>query len=380
MVHAEHEVKNSADLARALTGLKLHQSSVVIYSGNDAQLGNILKELLQDKIKKTSVIPEYEQIIFANEKDEYTRLQSELENIPLFHSYRLLIVKQAEEVLRPLTQSRNPKFIHKFQDNIKNIAPHSLVLFLYNGQPGRKLLQELKSAPQMLHLYASRLYANQLEGHLKTILNNYKLRLEPETFFFLLERVSHTRGGMEEIARRLGLLYTKQAQGSAQQSKPTATFQNISLAQVQSILQSRTAWDPFLLVDSLFAERKQGVLTEYKNFSESAGNNFFAVLKLIQKRLNDIRFARIGFKYNLGRAEIMKLVKLHKRHPYFQEKTLQRLRDEAERFDEERLVQIYRFTIDMFYRLRSNIPAKQQALVFGYMSYRVFFRKTKPPK
>ena len=271
--------------------------------------------------------------------------------------YRFILVRQAEEILKHIFSSASGA--KSFASDLKKMPERTLLLFLHAGSPAAQVLKVLKSQDFFLHLISVKLYANQLEGALNRALQQRKWKLNPEAFYFLLENIDAKAGSIEHILDSLEFL------GKAQK--------DISPEDLRSVFFPSQGWDPFALVDALFSGDHRQLLSQYKRFHPGM-DNFFVLLKLLLRRMDEIRMARIAYNQNMNERELLSFLGLSSRPPFIQKKILRRLRSEIPRFTEQVQLEFYDFLIDMQKNFRSQVPLANQILFFQEASLRIFFK------
>ena len=317
---------------------------VLLLSGQDMELG----ELLIREIKKRLELGpgDYDLLVFSNEPQEAERLHTELADVPLFPKYRFIIVRQSEEVLKGIFSSRHSKL---FPRTIEKMPGRTLVLFLYEGSPPNQVLKTLRTQAVFLHLLSTKLYGKQLEGALQRALQRRKWKLNSDAFYFLLENIESKTGSLEEILDSLDFL--------AKESK------DINVEDLRSVLFPKQGWDPFALVDALFHGDQKQTLSQYKRFRPGT-DNFFVLLKILLRRMDEIRLARAAYGQNMSEKELLAFLGLGSRPPFIQKKILTRLRNEIPRFIEAEQLKFYDFLIDMQKTFALKFPLQDRCYFF----------------
>ncbi len=358
---------------RALKSLDLEQAHVMLVSGEDAALGDHISKGLQKHLKTR--IGAYEHIVFSNETEEIERLHVEIANRPLFPSYRFLLVCQCEAIFHNFHTHTNKAM--NFTRDLALLSARTFVLFLYQGKAPQHFVRMI--APH-IHFLASKLYPEQKERTLREALRKRSIDLSQEALYYLLENLELGKGSIEQVLDRIESLW-KSKDGMQQ----AGTKKTIGLQELRFILSSPTGWEPFLFVDALFASKLKEILRQYKLFVPST-DNFFALMKLILLRINEIRMAHISYAQSMSEQERIQFLTLQAKPPFIQKKILDRLRKEVPRFDSDRQIQVYDFLLEMQKQFRSHVPIHKQMLIFQQKSLQLFcppasgFRETKLPK
>ena len=352
------EHRDIAPFLRGIDSLDWEQPKVILVSGMDIELGDAVIKHAKRQLAKQ--VGDYELLVFSAQSQEDLQLQSELDNIPLFASYRFLIVRQGEEVLQPLLNSKVKA--KNFISTLKKLPPRTLLVILYAGSPPSQLLTPLKKQEQLLHLSTRKLYAHQIEDSLRKAVHKRKLKIDQEAFYLLLENLDAKSGIIEKNLDDL------QAR--------TANQKEIRKEDVRSLLFPSQGWNPFDLIDAFFAGNPQDILSEYKRF-HSSKDNYFVILKLILQRLREIRLASLAYSQKMTEKEMISLIGLQSKHPFIQKKILERLRKEVPYYTTQKRLEIHDFIINMQKDLQRQIPPSKQALIFQKESLSFFGRVAK---
>ena len=335
--------------------LSFQDPQVLLVSGKDMAVSTSIRKRLQKRLEEQ--VGTYEWIAFSNELEEGLRLQSELENIPLFGPfYRVLLVHHAQEVLRGLNTGKTKNTATPFGHALENLPPNLILLLFYEGVAPQYLLKVFTKS-SFAHLSTREIYADKLERTLRSSISNHGIKLSEEAFYFLLENVEAKQGSMEGIL--------------AQLASSTPRNKEIPLAEVQSILKPISGWDIFALIDALFAGHLQKSILEYKQFNPN-NDNIFVLLTLILQRLNQIRWARVCYQQRMPNSELISFLGLEKIPKFVQDKILKRLRQEAMHYDEARQERIYKFLMRIHKNFRSQVSIARQLEYFQVESLKAF--------
>ena len=340
------EYKDLTSLLRDFEKSSWEKPRVLLLSGQDMELGDLLVRKLKKNLEKGP--GDYDLLVFSHEPQESLRLQSELADVPLFSKYRFILVRQAEEVLKEAFAS-SPRS-KTFANNIEKMPDRTLLVFLYAGNVSKQILNALKKQTIFLHLQTKKLYADQLERALRSALQARKWQLNSEAFYFLLENIDPKAGSLEQLLDSLD---------SLPKEKKT-----ISVEDLRSVLFPNQGWDPFALVDALFGGNLPQALSQYKRFRPGE-DNFFVLLKLLLRRMDEIRSARIAYGQNMKDRELLSFLGLGGRHPFVQKKILARLHKEIPRFTEKVQLNIYDFLIRNAEKFSLPGPPSQTNLLFS---------------
>ena len=250
------EFKDSKTLFKHLERLAPLEPKIILLSGDDIDLGEGLLEKTQLYCEKN--FGSYEAFFFVNETGEHLRLQSELKNQPLWPSPRFFLIRQSEEILKPILG--NSRFRLAFAQDLKNLGEQNLCFFLYAGKVPSSFLKILKEQKHFLHLANPKLYPNQVEEKLKQAIQVRKLNFSPEAFYFLLDNVEAKLGKIEQALDRI---------------KRYLSFkEKIEAKDIGSILFPHSGWNVFALVDALFSHNLLVASREYR-FYKAPEDSYF---------------------------------------------------------------------------------------------------------
>ncbi len=335
---------------------------VLLVSGSDLQLG----ELVIKKVQKVlhNQFSKIEMLIFTEEdKEESNKLKMEIQQASLFMSSRFILVRRAEKILGNILESKiKTNKNENSQLSLNSLAPQTIMLFLYEGTPTKTVLNFLDSSLTFLHFITQKLYPNQIEEALRRALHQRGIKLNDTVFFYLIEHLEPRVGMIEHIAEKLHDFYRDKKD-------------SITIDEVKMILFPFQGWDLFSFIDALFSNNFSLTLREIKRYNPKS-DNLFVVLKLILKRLDEIRFAHCAFKIQMNEKELISHLGLSYRPPFIQKKTIARLRSEVPRFPAERRLSLYHMLIEMQKKFRLEASEEgNQMIYFQQKLVELFFMK-----
>ena len=88
------------------------------------------------------------------------------------------------------------------------------------------------------------------------------------------------------------------------------------------------------------------------------------LLKLLLRRIDTIRKARIAYKANVKNSELLQILEISNRPPFIQKEILQRLRKEISLFSVEKENQLYDTLIKLQKNFRLHAPQEHQSTLF----------------
>lgn len=347
------EHKDLAGFHKALDRMDLENPDVALISGADIEAADAVLERIRKRLVKE--IGQYETVIFSAEPGEDARLQAEIFNIPLFSPYRLLIVRQAEEVLKAALASKG-RYAQLEQD-FQHLPGRTLIVLVYDGNPPQKLIKLFRG--RLIQLSTRELYGNQALDALRSAAKRLHLHLSEDALHALRESVEPRHGAIESALTRLRDM----------QAHPEDP---IGVEQVREALFPAQGANSFALVDALFQLDHEGVRRELLKFNPAV-DSYFGLLKLILNRTDEIRRAAIAARMGMADSELIDFLDLKNRPPFIQKKIAARLKSEINRFNAEDLDRIYDFLIEIQKDFRSGAPLHRQGLVFQERILETFF-------
>lgn len=348
MPKPETAIKVFHELSAAIGHINLDQPPVILISGEDPDLLDMALERVRHRLGRAG--EQVELTSFSGEQGDDRKLVEQLYNMPLFSAYRLFLVRQAHEVLKPLVAAKR-------KGGHGALPARTLLLIDYRGRAPASL--ERLFGAECLHLAARDVYDNRM---LETVIAAEKrcgLRLAEDARQLLIESVEKREGAVERAIMRL------------RDRIPQDRHQMIDAVQVRELLLPDVGFHVFELVDALFARDFAIVERELIRFNP-ATDSFFAVLKVMLGRTDELRRAIVGRYMGMNDTQVAELVGIKNRPPFIQKRILSRISQEAAAFGGRRLLQIYDLLVELQHDFRSRVPLHQQSLVFSERVGRLF--------
>ena len=330
-------------------------SGVVLVSGSDLEAFDAVLARVKKILGKK--IGTFETSGVSGEPGDHLRLHEEIFNIPLFSPFRLILVRQAAEVFRPVLANKSSLAVIA-EDFQERLPDRTWILIQYEGAPPKKLEKAL--GPTLLHLSTRDLYPNQIMDGIRRAATAQGLNLSEEALHELRERLEPRSGAIEQALKRL------------KERLPEKTHEHVSALDIRDSLFPNPGYNPFELVDAVYRGDFQATERELVRFN-GVTDNLFAVLKLMLNRADEIRRATIGKNMGMSENELVELLELQTRPPFVRKKILQRLSFEAPRFDSGRLERVYELLLSMQKDFRGVVPHARQPLYFQERIREVFF-------
>jgi DNA polymerase III delta subunit len=348
------DLKSLKEIHAAIDHADLATPPIFLISGTDADIADGLIARIKKRLHKE--IGEFETTIYSGETGDNALFQSEAFNIPLFSPYRLLIVRHAQEVLRPTVQSKESSEL--FRRSVETLPDRTLILMQYDGIPGKEFLKIF--ATRLSHYAPRDLYPNQIPMAILEAAKKKGLSLNDDAVRELRERIEPREGAIDIAMQRLRDALTEER------------HHKITVEEVREIIFPNAGMKSFELIDSLFEGNRANVERELVRYNPNE-DNLFALMKLILNRADEIRRYSIGRGQSMNPDELIELLGLKGRPPFVQKKILERLSHEFRRFGQQRIERIYGALIELQREFRSQVPQREQMPIFQMKLFDLFF-------
>ena len=349
------EVKNMADLFRALDGENLDRPPVLLVSGVDPSVFDLALDRVRTRIRKD--VGSCETTVYSGEPGDEERFLVDLFNIPLFSPYRLFVVRRGQEILKGLTAT--PKTTERYRHDFSKMPDSTWILIQVDGKPSAGLLKIFQD--RIIHFQTRELYSRDIIKTIESMERKFHLHLEEEAIFELKERVEPRTGAIEQALARLKELLPAEREG------------RVTREDIRELLFPSPGLNPFRLVDGLFELNHGTVRRELKRWN-GLTDNYFVILKLILNRVDEIRKASIALSHGSSDRELTELLGHAGKPPFVQKKIQERLHEEILRFEPDHQGRIYNFLISLQKDFRTGAGnARQQHILFQERLLRVFF-------
>lgn len=349
---AIQELKDRPALFERIDKTPLDAPELFIVSGEDAETFDQALDRIKARILSHG--GGCHVAVFGNEPDDDTRFITEIENVPLFAPYRLIILRDAQQVLsKTLKQGLLRANLKHF---IAGRPDRTWIVLHYEGKPGAEFLDTV--GHHAVHFAARDLYPEQIIEFIRSTARSVQLALSEDAIIEIRDRVLPRPGSLERAVLRV-----KESLPPGQKSA--------DLGFVQDVLFPYPGWNINVLVDSLFAADQGRFFAECQRRDPS--EDFARIQKAILNRTDEIRRARVCFDQGLPSKDILELTGNGWKHAFIQKKVLSRLRYETEQFGHARLLGILEGLETLFIRFRSGASRSEQEILFTETMARLFF-------
>ncbi|MBL8018619.1 MAG: hypothetical protein JNM27_03055 [Leptospirales bacterium] len=337
------EIKDSQGLTSYIHQADLEHPEPLLISGDDVETFDVAVAQIKTRIlarHKDCLMP-----VFANEPDDDVRFVTEIENVPLFAPYRLIIVRDVQAVLSKTI--KNSETREMLRHAAANLPDRTWIVMQYAGKPGAEFLSVW--AEGLVHFATRDLFPEQIIEFLRTSSRKAGLHLSDEVLAEIRDRIIPRAGALEAAIQRI------------KANLPPGEKQ-ASLEFVEEVLFPSPGWNISVLVDALFHRDPNRFFAEIAK--RDPMEDFARPLKAILNRTDELRRARVALDQGLSDRDVMVLTGHATKHPFVQKKIIQRLRYECENFPHDRLLAIYRSLDGLFLAFRSGTNRDEQQILF----------------
>ncbi len=346
------EAKDPGELLKLIAHADLEAPLIVLISGDDVELVEQALEKMKHRVlskHKDCLIP-----VFGNEPEDDMRFLTEVENVPLFSPFRLIVVRDAQAVLQNLLkQSDRKKDLSHF---IGAIPDRTWLLIHYAGKATDEFLKLW--GPAAVHLPTKDLFPEKIIDFIRAAAKKAGLQLAEEAVLEIRDRIIPRPGALEAAVTRIR---DHLPQGE----------KNASLEFVQEVLFPYPGWNLGTLVDALFASDSARFFAEISK--RDPADDYYRPMKAVLNRTDELRRAKLALEHGMSDHDILVYTGHSARHQFVQKKVLQRLRYECDRYSMEKLQSIYDALHELFYDFRRGTDRDQQELLFTQKMTGIFF-------
>lgn len=340
-------VKSLEDLLKAIKEYPREESLVVIVSGKDTQIFNMISSYVEkEKFKNIPV----EITVLTGEQEDFSFFLNDIHNFPLFIPHRLYIIKQGQIVLKNVKELI-----------FEEIPPKTWILIEYEDQFPLKILKINDS--KLLHFETKILYENQIDQFLHSLGKKYQLQFSEEA----INEIKLLFPPKESILRSVVM-----------NIKKTIAFESdniyyVTYEDIRNIFYPSIGWDIFKIIEASFNKDLQTFLVEIEKYNPPE-DTFVTLLKNFLNKTNELRQFLISKQLNLSEKEILKYINADKKPIFIQKKILVQLERLSSMYSLEMLETIYNFLVEMAFSFRQNIPDEYKKTIFIKRAIQIFFQ------
>ncbi len=339
-------LKSLEDLLKAIKDYPIDESLVVIVSGKDPQIFNVVSSYVEkEKFKNKQV----EITVLTGEQEDFSYFLNDIYNFPLFIPHRLFIVKQGQIVLKNVREL-----------NLNELSPKTWILIEYEDQFPQKILKIDEN--KLLHYETKILYENQIDQFLHSLGKKYQLQFSEEA----INEIKLLFPPKESILRTV-VSTIKKTFAPESESIYYVTYEDI-----RTIFYPSQGWDMFKIIDASFNKDLQTFLVEIEKYNPPE-DTFLSLLKNFLNKTNELRQYLIAKHLNMSDKEILKYINAEKKPIFIQKKILSQLEQLSSMYNLDTIETIYNFLVEMAFSFRQNISDENKKTLFVKRAIEVFF-------
>jgi len=327
------------ELLEALAKAPAGQPPIVCIYGSDPDEANVILSQILERIASGG---DAEVTYYTGESDEVETFHANVFHPPLFATTRILVHKKAE-LFKNVYNKSNQSF---WESSWRRLPDHTYVVLLLNGELSTDYAKVF--GDRLISYKVKPLYANQILHEILSTVKANQLSIQDDALQELRERLPVQSGAIHRTILKFKERFPDK--------------ERIELVDLQDILYPGSTLNIFRLVEAMFEHDLHKVSLELLNYNP-ATDDFFAILKIVLNRLNQIRRLKIGQSQKMGSDELANLVGL-KGSPYFKKRLLGELVTAGSRLDTARLERLYQALIDLQISFRTQAAQRHQSLLF----------------
>ncbi|MBI3395953.1 MAG: hypothetical protein HY042_08970 [Spirochaetia bacterium] len=336
------ETKELSGLLKHADGMDLTEPDVILVSGTDVDAAESILGSLRVRLHRD--IGAFETSVISGETDS-TRFEQEVFNIPLFAPYRLILVRQGEEVFKAYNRDGAAARIH---EQMRRLPDRTLIIIQYSGKVPAAFEKALGT--RLAHFSTRELLPGHVVETIRHLAKKHKLNLSDDALYEIRDRIEPKTGAIELALGRL------------KESLPVEAHASVLPEHVRDILFPTAGMNHFHFVDALFRGDGRALEREFDRFENNA-DNVFGLLRLILNRVDEIRRAQAGRSVGMNDDELIKFLGLRGRPPFIQKKTIQRLAGEVNRYTPDKLLLIYDWLVKTQRDFRSIVSGPERQML-----------------
>ncbi len=328
-----------------LNSLSLDQANILLLTGIDADIAigwvQNIKIYLKQKIKT------FEQRIINQDNSIYDFLQ-EIENQSIFENYRLILVYDGYSLLESVVEKK--KNLAHLRSALMKLPERILLVFSYQGNPKKNLLKLFADCNNVIQIETKPLYGNQINQNLVQTMKKNGIVLATDAWEWMNLMADQKSSSHLALAQKLKKIYP-------QRTTP------ITKEELEVLFIPERGMHIFDFIDYLFTGNKIKVHHELERYEENQ-DSFLLILKLMLKRINEIRKFDCAYQMRYTTDEIKNLLNIVYLPIFIQNKIINRLQIEVNRLPMKRQVAIYNLLIKTQTVFRRNIAMHEQKQYF----------------
>ncbi|MDX1958846.1 MAG: DNA polymerase III subunit delta [Leptospiraceae bacterium] len=223
----------------------------------------------------------FEVVVYVAEPGDLERFFSELFNLSMFSSQKLVIIKSGTEFFKPILLQSNKEMFENFKRNIHSISEDIFVMIHYDNKDLPTKLSSMFNDTFSI-IKSKTVYPSERKALLEEILKQEKLHLDEDAKEEFINRIQPSSGAYAKSILKLKSIYEKK---------------QFSLKEVEEVLFPSSEFNPFEMSEAVFTRDKTGFRNEFyklKRTKEDTGP-FLTVLSSLLSKADEVRKASILF-------------------------------------------------------------------------------------
>ncbi len=284
----------------------------------------------------------YETVIYVAEEGEQESLFSEMFNMSMFSSWKLIIVKSGSNFFKPIFTEAYKEYVKNFKRSLPHLDQKISLLIHYDKKEIPTALSSLLN-DKFAFLKNKVLYPNERLKELENILKNEKITFEPSASDEFIYRIPSNFGAYIKNIQKLKTLIPKK---------------HYTKEDIQEGLFASSEFNPFHLVDCIFQNNRLEFHKEFSKIKEHEDSTGYILSFLTNflNRLDEVRKAKILFQVYKTQEESEEFFKHLKMEGFSSGRKYyvkERLKKEIHVFNNE----VLNFCYDMIIDLNINVKS-----------------------
>ncbi|MCE9499589.1 MAG: DNA polymerase III subunit delta [Leptospira sp.] len=281
----------------------------------------------------------FEVVVFVSEPGDAEKLFSEIFNLSMFSSKKLIIIKSGSDFFKPLLTSAKKEYFDNFKRSISGFQDNTFILIHYDAKDAPQKLYSMFNNKFSL-LKSKNFYPDETRRKLEEILESEKISFDPAAIDEFIHKTPPNTGAYSRNIKKLQSYLGKK---------------HYVIDDIKEILFNTNEYNPFNLADLVFKNNKHEFLKEFSKFRPES-DSLLSLLTILLNRLDEIRKAKIIFK-RLGDNDDSKFFEILGFTSYSEARkkfTKSRLKKETRWFNDKSIEFFYDFLIEMNIRIKSG--------------------------
>ncbi|EOQ95670.1 DNA polymerase III, delta subunit [Leptospira wolbachii serovar Codice str. CDC] len=313
------------------------------YSGEDSYEFELIIDHYKETLSKSAGT--YEIILIVSESGEQAKLFAELFTPDMFYPRKLIIVKQATALFKPILDTKSAQewkdFASGFRKNITSVSDEIFLLVHYDSKDiPQSLIQLFQST---LNYYKTKfLYPSDYPKVFKDVCDQEQVHFESNASDEFIHRVPANVGAYLKSVKKL---------------KQYLHRSKFTIEDINAVLFSQNELNTNILVESLIQKRKVDFFKEFTKFSDQ-NSEILSFLTRLTYKLDEIRKIKVIRSRHNGEVPIPLMDELLKTGSYSDARknfVRRQLVSDSAIFTDKILDQFYDQVIEMNIKFKSGL-------------------------